>query len=279
MKDIHDTHKGHDDGPEASRTHQDNQSVIVGVGNENRISAAALIKKTKKIAAALVVVTSALKDNQILKTEIERVAVKLVKDVCELESAAITGSYDLSNITMSLNESLHFIDLLFFTKTISKENIELVKSLIAATITAAENCTYQEKSDLRALVSSPEDQEIVHTVSGVFDHNIQTAEIQHAVEPKESHIEHVSIVKKIAPTRQLSVHSAPNSTTPRRQQIVELLKVSTNPEGVQIKEIAARIPECSEKTIQRELAALVESGVLIRSGDRRWTTYRLSDTR
>lgn len=45
-----------------------------------------------------------------------------------------------------------------------------------------------------------------------------------------------------------------------------------------IKDISLVVREVSEKTIQRELAQLVAEGQVVRSGERRWTTYALSDS-
>jgi hypothetical protein len=43
-----------------------------------------------------------------------------------------------------------------------------------------------------------------------------------------------------------------------------------------IKDISTIIRDVSEKTIQRELQAMVEEGILARTGERRWTTYSLA---
>ena len=43
--------------------------------------------------------------------------------------------------------------------------------------------------------------------------------------------------------------------------------------GVSIKEIAAVIKGCSEKTIQRELGTLIQKGYIERKGERRWSIY------
>lgn len=45
---------------------------------------------------------------------------------------------------------------------------------------------------------------------------------------------------------------------------------------VSIRDVASVITDCSEKTLQRELLALVEQGVLKKEGERRWSTYRLA---
>jgi len=46
---------------------------------------------------------------------------------------------------------------------------------------------------------------------------------------------------------------------------------------VSIKEIAAVLPDLSSKTIQRELLSMVDDGLLIKKGERRWSRYSLKN--
>jgi len=59
----------------------------------------------------------------------------------------------------------------------------------------------------------------------------------------------------------------------RREAILSVLR-SKGPSY--IKDISTVIRDVSEKTIQRELQALVTEGTITRSGERRWTTYQLA---
>ncbi len=59
----------------------------------------------------------------------------------------------------------------------------------------------------------------------------------------------------------------------RRKAILEVLKNKTN---LGIKDFVVAIKGYSQKTIQRELTAMVEEGVLYKTGDRRWSTYSLA---
>lgn len=59
----------------------------------------------------------------------------------------------------------------------------------------------------------------------------------------------------------------------RRDSILAVLR-SKGPSY--IKDISLVVRDVSEKTIQRELAALVSEGQVLRKGDRRWTTYELA---
>jgi DNA-binding transcriptional ArsR family regulator len=56
----------------------------------------------------------------------------------------------------------------------------------------------------------------------------------------------------------------------RKSLILDLVKKN---KGISIKEIAAVVKGCSEKTIQRELSSLIEEGLVERQGERRWSVY------
>jgi hypothetical protein len=61
----------------------------------------------------------------------------------------------------------------------------------------------------------------------------------------------------------------------RKESILSILS-SKGPSY--IKDLSVLIRDVSEKTIQRELQALVREGKVTQSGKRRWTTYTLADT-
>lgn len=80
-------------------------------------------------------------------------------------------------------------------------------------------------------------------------------------------VNHASNVSQMQPSSsfQIRKHS-------RREQILGLFVRGVD---VSIKDIATRIKGCSEKTIQRELNALLEDKVIDRIGEKRWSRYVL----
>ncbi len=60
----------------------------------------------------------------------------------------------------------------------------------------------------------------------------------------------------------------------RREIILRMIKEKPS---LNIKDITKNFPDVSEKTIQRELLAMVASGILIKRGERRWSTYSLKE--
>jgi len=59
----------------------------------------------------------------------------------------------------------------------------------------------------------------------------------------------------------------------RRDRILSLLRLKGK---VSVRDVSEVIKDCSEKTLQRELVALVKDGVLKKEGERRWSTYSLA---
>lgn len=57
----------------------------------------------------------------------------------------------------------------------------------------------------------------------------------------------------------------------RKNKIINIIKESLVP--VTIKDITAKIKDCSEKTIQRELIELLDKGSIKKTGERRWSKY------
>ncbi len=57
-----------------------------------------------------------------------------------------------------------------------------------------------------------------------------------------------------------------------------ILSVIQNKKKVSIKDISTLIRTVSEKTIQRELTALITEGIVRKEGERRWSTYSLSES-
>lgn len=82
---------------------------------------------------------------------------------------------------------------------------------------------------------------------------------------------HQSLMKHVAPPTTLA-SSFQMRKQSRRDQILALFVKGVD---VSIKDIAARIKGCSEKTIQRELNALLYDNVIERIGEKRWSRYIL----
>lgn len=79
------------------------------------------------------------------------------------------------------------------------------------------------------------------------------------------------IAPKVSSTQQAT------TSAPVKNDRQELIISTIGQKGeLSIKDLEGVIKGCSEKTIQRELLSLVEQGVLVKTGERRWSRYALA---
>ena len=77
-------------------------------------------------------------------------------------------------------------------------------------------------------------------------------------------------------TKDMSFNKGLQRHSPMAERSQQILSVVKEKGRVSIKEVSAVIDDCSEKTIQRELATLVQKGLLRKEGQRRWSVYTLA---
>lgn len=65
------------------------------------------------------------------------------------------------------------------------------------------------------------------------------------------------------------------SNVRKKDRKVAILTYLQTHDDVSVKALTTVIKDCSEKTLQRELLALVAQGVLKKKGERRWSTYSI----
>jgi hypothetical protein len=67
--------------------------------------------------------------------------------------------------------------------------------------------------------------------------------------------------------------SSPSERNNRREKILSLVKGKKN---ISIKDISLSFPDCSEKTISRELNVLISKGHIKKTGAKRWSRYQIA---
>jgi|GEM_PF-1077351 len=69
-----------------------------------------------------------------------------------------------------------------------------------------------------------------------------------------------------------NTHPTPGATKERREKIREIIMLKKD---ATIKDIATRITDCSEKTLQRDLLELIKDGIIEKEGNKRWSLYHI----
>lgn len=244
------------------------------------IFGATLAKKCERIATAIYLVTNFLSDTEPMKARLRTLSLGLVRDASSLKSG-IRGveANVLEEILENISETLSLFELAFVAGLVSEMNFTILKreyaslrSTVEVKKSSRESLTDNILSDTFFNTTEPSTtfskrHSIRHTPAIMSDRNVAPV----SVPLRGNATKQASVPAPI----QNSTFNIPHSTQieSRRNRILKLAKDNRE---VTIKDISAHFPDLSEKTIQRELVSLVESNVLKKFGERRWSRYALS---
>lgn len=259
-------------------------------------------KKCERLATAIYLVTNFLSDTEPMKFRLRALSLELVRDA----SFAKNGSQAVeSNVLESLRanilETLSLLELAFIAGLVSEMNFTILKREYASlrdTIeikkASRESRTDSILGDNFFRVSEPAVvpnskfmNQQVHA-SGAIPYPPQIHK-GHSIGQTTTTMSDRNTKGQMVPKKEERVNFGPKvgtqytpSATPRaitdiakESRRTRILKLVKDNREVTIKDIATHFADLSEKTIQRELVSLVDSGVLKKFGERRWSRYAL----
>lgn len=233
--------------------------------------------RAQKIVAALYLLTNHIDIENPLRLEIRAAATQMLKLV-------LLGS----KIDDVKNTILSFLSVAVLTKEVSPENASIIESELSTlkvhhmqvSEPVLSHIFMNEKE--HALVEAKETsktQEVSSLKSPEIRQHISLPEIRETSVPKEtSSIQKVKINDTVIQSNrgQVTDISIPNKKDEKKARRGRVLEHLSKIELRSIKDISKFFTDCSEKTIQRELNDLVDEKIIVRVGDRRWSTYKLA---
>jgi len=270
-------------------------------------------KKTERVASATYILTGLLSDTEPLKWELRESALKLLKTTLSFRERAMSHTEEfVSDAFARLAEVLSLFEIAHIADLISPMNFTVMKKELDTLLGI-----FEGRGRATNIPVSPPflSEEFFGVSKGVFTDptvshdNYRTSpektketegdRINTAIEfervlreghggykGQDSAVKNVlessnskdSVFAKqvvVAPKRSL-LHNAPSVVREeRKDKILSHLRAHR---VAMIKDFSSVIVGCSEKTIQRLLSDLVDSGVLKREGERRWSRYSMSLT-
>lgn len=212
-------------------------------------------RRAERIGAALHLITNHVPETEPLRLSIREGALRLMSVILELRSgfrapASERGQAALADIRILVSH----IRLLAVAGYISVQNAGAITEALdelGSLLTAAQRSSLSEQVTISRDDLTPPAQEPPRH------------ERRHAMEKRTSYR---------TPTREVR-RPPQESGGARAAQILEILKLGG---ALGIKDIAANLPQYSEKMIQRELAHLVATRAVEKEGEKRWSRYRIN---
>lgn len=255
-------------------------------------------KKSDRLATALYLVTSFLSDNEPLKNRLRTLSLDLVKGAFNVRYGSTTPErIVLETLIANIGETLALLEVAFMAGDISEMNFIILKREYGLLRDRLEVKKLTRESRTDTILGedffgerfsdffkghTKEQQsvsvsDIKITSSPKVKNVVQKSEIKNEVNIP---VKDISRTEKVTPIKR-EITRTPSVNIPREDSFdkqirrTRILKLIKDKREVTIKDISADFPGVSEKTIQRELVALTFEGVLLKSGDRRWSRYSI----
>ncbi len=211
-----------------------------------------IYKKAERLAKAIHLIAPAFVESLSLRNRIDAIALGLV-DAAILPSS--TARMKISRELLALSSVLAIARTSGF---LSLMNVELIAH--EARVLLQEVAAYEEP--LILLDEVPTLSALAKQVPAQRDRISVIRQPQSSINHSTSHKGHIKDIKSLLD----------NNIKDRREAVLSVIR---DKKTASIKDISMLIRGVSEKTIQRELLALISSGLVEKKGERRWSTYSL----
>jgi hypothetical protein len=253
MDNIRDTSKGDD----FSRF-IDAQVVRTDPFGRNR-AAERLYRRAERICAALYLLTRHIAVNEPVRTEVRSQAIGLLENVLNLRNEMRAAESDaLLSFESSVRKLISLVRVLTAAGFLSFQNADIVISALdelGVFVSSAQRSALSEGISLTR-------EDIMGDTSPLIDRQF------------------LRDIKDRRPIKDRTTVTDTQVATPSRDVVVAraegIMSILRAGDGLGIKEISARLPDYSEKMIQRELAVLVKNGKVKKDGFKRWSKYSLA---
>jgi len=236
-----------------------------------------VIKKSEKIAHALYILTNYLPNTEPFKINLRQKGLDLID---ALYQDPITSSTTLSSIGRAVAPSLEELEAVLKlgsnTGLMSPMNVEVL-------IREIDELLNLFRSDLGSNNAGLPDNFFQPEIPSSTTSNRLMAPIVKSDANNTSVETHLTDKSNTAGDRGVnSIPSLPKTSTTKtygsnhQKRQAKIVNLFNDKEEIDIKDVEAVIEGCSQKTMQRELKSLVETGTLLKHGKRRWSSYTLA---
>lgn len=237
-------------------------------------------EKSLKMAAALHLVTELFSETEPIRSALREQAIALV--LVAADRRIMESSESIDGAQYVLDTTLSLIEVLNKSRLLSDMNTTILITELGQLTTLLGSI---------AIPSAKLSELVLHDLFASSDGASMTEPITPAAPTHKTIFSASSVVpeaqSKTTPSPRTP--TAPAATTASKTQPAVIKKTQPVAEktnrrdqilacianqGSSIKDIAHAVKGCSEKTIQRELNAMIEQGMVVREGEKRWSIYK-----
>jgi hypothetical protein len=273
------------------------------VGQENRTSQIGSYTKTNKLISALFMVTEVMDREEPLRTKFRNLGADIISDIYSSDK----GQDYYNQINNRVSEVLSFIEIAtsvgiisdMNSKILTKEFLELKKAITYITPKKEDNWLEEFMKEEEVFENNVFEKTSLPTIRHInlFSNRSTRIGVQKGstlLQALSDKMPDLSKTKKTDSSNLSNIngiHKHEETSKKRHEVIISVIKDkmknSLNFDGATISDIkngahnlsdneSLILSSCGEKTLQRELVSMVSSGVLKKTGEKRWSKYSLS---
>jgi hypothetical protein len=249
---------------------QKNQDISTYFGNDTGFIF--VFKKTEKLVSAVYIVTGLFSDNEPIKWSLRKRSSDLMSFIFSYKDSKDQNKNDfVFHSKTKILEIVSLMEICFNSGLISEMNFNILKQEFVNLI---ENLsTIQiESADPEHSILTPEFLNLNMSLPAIKDQSYYKGNLQKSGHLNNSQLSHRNVRDNI----RNDTPGDDNINTKKSNRQALIISVLRKRSNLTIKDIADNVKDCSEKTIQRELNSLIETGLIKRDGERRWSRYSLS---
>ena len=237
-------------------------------------------KKTEKLVTALYLVSDCMESDDALKGKLRLLGVELLSDIYKLSTLSPIEKHNyISTPLAHIYEILSFIEIAYTIGFISEMNTMILKKEFTGLV---DDLKSQQSKDKHFTFTLDEKMFKLPEIGNVLDERNIIGYKGQSI--KDNIYNPMSFINNKSPLQNRQLQKTNSNTSADKElrinKIISIIKdkknLPGNQTGISIKDISLSFTDCSEKTIQRELNALVLKGKLKKIGAKRWSRYNLA---
>ena len=239
-------------------------------------------KKTEKIITALYLVSDCMDNSDPIREKLRLIGVRLMSDIYHLSVASpVDRQTEIALPLSNISEIISLLKVSFMVGFISEMNALILQDELVKLATQLRESINQDKNYLLSLDSKMFAVEPIVSSkdNGRNDQLNMGSNLALNNSFYKGHKLDVSFMNNLSPLEndmsnsKKTQRSSPSERNNRREKILSLIK---NKKDISIKDISLSFPDCSEKTILRELTVLINKGHIKKTGAKRWSRYQIA---
>lgn len=232
-----------------------------------------VIKKTERIVYGIYLLSGFVPQTEVLHRDLKRTAHMLLKHASQLAHTTGIRASQIDDLHADFQYLSSLLSLLCLSGYVSESNVELFKSEINYLHKHVEELSTKAVSESQQMHVRQDMFVVGPSRQGKNQTQAQSSVKDKIAKPKTTQ----SFIKdKIKPQNRPLTPSVKQTELPKEDREEKIIQVIRDKGTVSIKDISSVIFDCSEKTIQRTLQALIDKGQIQKEGERRWAKYMLA---